>query len=87
MVRRAVVMLVKGQNWEKDRPRAVGMGPGLGEEEGVRHVTVCLACVSIQRKEDWVSRLFHHRAPKDSRPINLSERQDGPTRGYHSRGS
>lgn len=42
-------MLVKGQDWEKGHV-ARGVGPGPGEEGGL-HMTVCLACVSIQGKE------------------------------------
>lgn len=61
MVRKAVVMLVKGQGG--------GGGAGPGQEEGVLHVTVCLACVSIQGKEGRVSRLFCHSALTDSCPI------------------
>ena len=37
------VVLVKGQSWEKGRPQGRGGGAGLGQEEGVLHVTVCLA--------------------------------------------
>lgn len=37
------MVLVKGQRWEKGRPQGHGGGAGLVQEEGVLHVTVCLA--------------------------------------------
>lgn len=61
IVRKAVVMLVKGQGG--------GGRAGPRQEEGVLHVTVCLACVSIQGKEGRVSRLFCHSALTESCPI------------------
>lgn len=80
-------MLVKGQSWEKGRPQGSGGGAGLGQEEGVLHVTACLACVSIQGKEGRVSRLFCHSAPTDSCPVNVPKSRGSYTRGLHRQGS